>query len=55
MRNIVQLIYSGFWQGVGVESAFFLLYVGWTLFHRRLADKVPAHHFINKIHDYFTS
>lgn len=53
LGSIFKLMWSGLWQGVGVEFSFFLLWVGWRVFHSKVAHKLDPEHFIHKIHDYF--
>ena len=53
MRAILQLMIAGFWQGVGVEFSFFVLWIGWRILHRQLATKFDPEHFFHVIHDYF--
>ena len=53
LRAILQLMIAGFWQGVGVEFSFFVLWIGWRMLHRQLATKFDPEHFFHVIHDYF--
>lgn len=53
MRAIFQLIVSGFWQGVGVEFSFFILWIGWQLLHKRVGHLFDPEHFFHQVHEYF--
>jgi hypothetical protein len=55
MRTILWLIWSGLWQGFGVELSFFVLWVGWRAVHRRVAHKFDPDHIFHSIHEYFNS
>jgi hypothetical protein len=54
-RRIFDHIVVGFWQGVGVEVSFFLLWIGWHLFHGKMVHRFDPEHWFHKIHDYFTT
>ena len=53
--RITQLLWAGFWQGVGVELSFFALFLLWSVFYRKHGHRFDAEHVIHAIHDYFTS
>ena len=52
--RISQLLWAGFWQGVGVELSFFALFLLWSVFYRKHGYKFDAEHLVHAIHDYFT-
>jgi hypothetical protein len=52
-HNILDLIVAGFWQGVGVEFSFFMLWMGWRVLHSKVAHRLDPEHIVHKIHDYF--
>lgn len=52
--RILQHIWDGFWQGIGVEASFFILWLGWRAVHSRFAHKFDPEHFFHEVHDYFT-
>ncbi len=51
---ILRYMWIGFWQGVGVEVSFLVLWLVWHGFHGKVAHRLDADHLIHKIHDYFT-
>ena len=53
-RRVLDHIVVGFWQGVGVELSFLLLWAGWHFLHSKVAHKFDPEHIFHKIHDYFT-
>lgn len=53
--KIFSYIWIGFWQGIGVELSFALLYVLWLFFYHRQGHKFDAKHFVHKVHDYITN
>lgn len=55
LNNILRLVWSGLWQGFGVELSFFVLWVGWHFLHGKVAHKFDPEHFFHKIHDYFAN
>ena len=54
MRTIWRTIYLGFWQGIGLELSFLLLWLSWMFLHSKIAHKLDPEHFFHKLHDYFT-
>jgi hypothetical protein len=54
-RRILNLAWSGFWQGVGLEVSFLMLWVVWHFLHEKVAHKFDPEHLFHKIHDYFTN
>lgn len=55
LLRILTLVWTGFWQGVGVELSFFMLWVGWNRLHQKVSHKFDPEHLFHQIHDYFTN
>jgi hypothetical protein len=55
VRSILSLVWSGLWQGFGVELSFLVLWATWHFLHSRVAHKIDPENFFHKIHNYFTS
>ena len=53
--GILRYIWMGFWQGVGVEISFLLLWLCWKRLHRKMAHRFDPDHLFHQIHDYFTN
>ena len=53
-RNIARLAWSGFWQGVGLEVSFLMLWAAWHFLYGKTAHKFDPEHFLHRIHDYFS-
>lgn len=51
---ILRYMWIGFWQGVGVELSFLVLWVGWQALHSKVAHRFDPEHFFHRVHDYFT-
>ncbi len=51
---ILRYMWIGFWQGVGVELSFLVLWVGWQALHSKVAHRFNPEHFFHRVHDYFT-
>lgn len=51
--KILQYIWQGLWNGVGVEVSFLALYILWRLVHGRVAHKLDAGHWLHEIARYF--
>jgi len=54
VAKIFTLVWSGLWQGFGVELSFLVLWVFWHFLHSRMAHKFDPEHLFHRIHDYFT-
>jgi hypothetical protein len=54
MKSLFYFVVQGFFQGIGVELAFLMLWVGWRFLHSKTAHKFDPEHFFHVIHDYFT-
>lgn len=52
-RVILESMWTGMWQGIGVELSFFVAWVCWRVLHSKVAHKLDPDHFIHKIHNYF--
>jgi hypothetical protein len=53
MKSLFYFVVQGFFQGIGVEFSFFMLWVGWRVLHSRVAHKFDPEHFFHIVHDYF--
>lgn len=51
--NIRTLIWNGFWQGLGIELSFALLWALWHFGIYQHVSNVHPEHILHKIHDYF--
>jgi hypothetical protein len=47
-------MWMGFWQGVGVEMTFLVLFLVWLLLYQNHGHRFQDNHLIHKLHDYFT-
>lgn len=53
LQGILRSLWAGFWQGIGVELSFFLLWIGWRILHSKIAHKFDPEHFFHQIAEYF--
>lgn len=54
MPKIWQIILSGFWQGIGVEISFFVLWAICHSIHKAVGDKIDPEHFFHDVYNYFS-
>ncbi len=53
LSNIAPLIWSGIWQGFGVELSFIVLWGLWRTTHRKVAHKLDPEHWFHSISEYY--
>ena len=54
LKYIWHIVAAAFWQGIGLEVSFFMLWVIWHGLHSRIAHKFDPEHLFHRVHDYFS-
>ena len=54
MNTVLQNMWVGMWQGIGMGILTFIFLVTWSFLYHRLAHKVDRDHFLHRIHEYLT-
>jgi hypothetical protein len=54
LNHVLQAMWLGFWQGVGVEVSFLLLWIGWHALYSKTSHRFDPEHLYHRIHDYIT-
>jgi len=53
--SIPIILWIGFWQGIGLEISFLVLWVGWHFVYKKAEGRLHPEHWLHRIHDYFSS